>query len=113
MSAITSPQIHSKPIGATRAIGVDMTDMLAWDDTLSGTPTVTASSSTLTISAAAINSTGTTVILGTTVAASKSATFLAAAGTTGKRYNCNISVGTANGETLIWNVLLDVTANTT
>ena len=113
MSANTSPQIYSKPKGATRYVGVNFTDLLEWDDTLSGSPTVTRSSTTVTVSGAAINSSGTTVILGTTVAANKAVSFLVASGSSGTRYNFNISIGTAIGQTLIWNVLLDVTGNTT
>lgn len=113
MPRISSPQRYAKPKGATRVLAVDFSDMLESGETLSGTPTITASSSTVTVSGAAINSSGSMVVLGTTVATSKVVTFYVAAGTSGKAYNFNVSVGTNNSQTFIWNVGLDVTGNTT
>lgn len=113
MPYITSPQRYQKPKGATRLVSVDFTDMLEWDESLSGTPTITRSSTTITVSGAAINSSGTTVILGTTVAANKAVTFLVSGGSSATAYNFNISVGTNNSQTFIWNVGMDVTGNTT
>lgn len=109
----TAPQKYQKPTGETRNVSVNFTDLLDFGETLSGTPTVTASSSLLTTSNVAINTSGTMVILGTTVATSKAVQFRVAAGTTGKTYNCLITVATNESQTFKRNVLIDVVANTT
>lgn len=107
-----APQVYAKPTGEVRKVSISFADILESDESLSGTPTITASSSGIATASPAVNSTGTLVILGTTVAANKAVTFTVSGGTTGKRYGflvtCSSSVSTFKRR-----VLLDVIANTT
>lgn len=78
------PQRYTISVGDVRVVRVDFTDELPSTISLTGTPTVTASSSSLTIgtSGAAVNSVAyTDYNTGNTVAAGKAVQFVVSAGT--------------------------------
>lgn len=96
MDTVTATEVHVKTTGETVPIAINYEPKLDSGETLSGTPTVTASSSALTISSVAI-STGSLTISGRTVAASQAITCLAAAGTAGVTYTLTAKANTSGG----------------
>lgn len=105
---------------ATEDRWADFTDMLEISGrTLSGTPTITeytvasdgtaSTSSDLTITNKAVNSSAITKVNGETIAANKAVTYTLAGGADGVDYRLQISVGTSASETLVVNV--DITCS--
>jgi hypothetical protein len=78
---------------------IDLTGRLASTEILAGTPTITSSSSGLTISSVSVSTIAGT-IFGATVAASQSIVFLASSGTTNETYDLVLSTTTSGGQIL-------------
>lgn len=100
--------LGTKSSSAVRNVKIDATAELTGSEVLTGTPTIT--ESTLTLTGKAINSSATVEINGATVALNKAILFTVAGGTAGTTYSIAISVGTTSNpaETLTYDGQLEV-----
>jgi hypothetical protein len=104
-----APQIHSKKVSAGRNGAISFDDYLEPDELLTGTPTVTASPSGLTISNARVSEDELT-INERAVAAGRAVQFRVSGGTAGTRYVITATCGTTSdpAQTLPLEAVLDV-----
>ena len=101
-------QIRSKDASETRKVSVDYTDKLDSSETLTGSVTVAAqTTSDLTLTSPGVNS-GSVTINGRTVAASASVSFTVAGGSAGKVYTVQVTVSTSNSQTFVDDLKLQV-----
>lgn len=108
-----SREIREKTLSETVFCSVDFSGYLASGETISGTPTVTPSSSKLTCTSVSANTSGTIVINNTTVAANKAVTWLAAAGTTDVTYIQEVRIQTTSSQVRYFGARLKVIADPT
>ncbi len=95
---LTCPQVNFKLASEVLNAGLDFTERLVTGETLSGTPTVSASSA-LTLSSKVVNST-TMTINGEGVAVGKAVQFVVAAGAAGTEYEIIVSCVSTAGQTV-------------
>lgn len=88
-----APQIGTKKASEVRNAAVDFSGKLDSGESLTGTPTVTATPSGLTFANVAV-STGTLTINGSSVAAGKAVQFKVTGGTSYLMYDVSVSCGT-------------------
>ena len=99
MTTRTLPQVPFKLASETLNVAVDMTERLASGETLSGTPTITASSTDITLSSKVVNS-STTNINGNSVAVGKAMQCAVAGGVAGNTYYMTFTCGTSASQTV-------------
>lgn len=106
------PQQHTAWPGEIRQCAVSFVGKLDTGETLAGTPTVTASSTDITISGTAVNTTALTID-GTTVAASQAVQFkvTTVSGTGGSKYTMIATTTTSLSQVL--NASMTLTMETT
>lgn len=110
-STITCPEIRQKHPSETRNdCFVNMIGALAEGDTLTGTPTIAASPTGLTISNPLVTIAAVT-IEGISVAAGKAVSFSAAGGDDGQLYTITITASRTSGGNAIRKVKLKVTSS--
>lgn len=96
-----------KHSGETRNVGVSLSGCLEDDETLTGTPTVTASPSGLTISGEAVSA-SVAEIEGVNVPAGEAVLFAVSGGTSGQAYTFTITATTSEGQTIVRKCVLRV-----
>ena len=100
----TCPQIYSKFASEVLNCAIDFSGRLEKDSSgallelLTGTPTVTLSSSVIDVSSIGV-STGAMVVLGSTVSAAAAVKFSVSAGTAGESYLFTVTAGTNSSPT--------------
>ena len=87
-------------VGETEAVAIDYQDHLDTGELLTGTPTVTEASGTLTLGSKAVNTAALT-ILGRSVAIGQAVQFTAAGAALGVKYVFTITVSTDAGRVLV------------
>ncbi len=102
-----APQVYTKHPSEVRNCAVSLANVLDSGETLTGTPTVSATPSGLTFSNAQV-SVGTLTINGVSVAAGKAVQFRVSGGTSGVRYNVEVTCGTTSSPAQTLVVELDL-----
>ncbi len=92
---MSCPQMPSIIAGETRLCAIDLTEKLTAAELLTGTPTVTASPNTLTVSNAQVNSVAIEV-LGRTVGIGKAVQFKVTGATAPNRYTLTAACGSTS-----------------
>lgn len=101
MTYYSSKEVPVKMVNEIRTGRIDLTDDLSAGETCGGTPTITASSSGLTISSITV-STAALTVLSSSVVAGQAVSFIASGGTAGKEYDLLLSSTTSQGQTINW-----------
>lgn len=106
---VKAPQIHTKHPDSTQNASVSFDGLLEDGETLTGTPTVTATPSGLTIDNARVSTTELTID-GSIVAIGRAVQFRVAGGTSGTRYEIVVTSDTTSSpvQTLVVECMLTV-----
>lgn len=109
MASNTAPQEHTVLLGEDRNVSVSFAGKLDAGETLTGTPSVTATPSGLTFSNEAVND-ATVYVNGANVPAGKAVQFSVSGGAEGQSYTLTVSCGSSAGQTLKGRCRLSVEA---